>query len=499
MKQKYVLKKRIKKFLKNNYLITILIMLFFIIKASYLLKFHNVIWDEAVYMGMGKYLFSFGNIGFWEIVRPIGLPLILGMAWKSGLDYILFSEFIAILFSIGNIVLVYLIGRRMINEKLGFIAAFILAITSVFFLYTNYVLTGIPSTFFILFGVYIYLKKHNLFLAGILCGMGALFRFPQALIIIPFILVFFILLLINKNIKSFFKKSFLFTSGFLLIHIPFLVFNYIMYNKETSKIWHALFRPWILGAWAQFNPAESVIGSTLGSYLYNIFYYVIQLLKENTLMIFIIPGLIFIFRKKLYKNEDFNFIMITFFIYFLYFSFILNKQPRFLIVFLPYASLIAAYGFYYSLLHAKKDRIRILIVIFVIISLVGLIPRDLNYYDWRLNEELPMVRDYYKFFADKEIKGSILTTDPVPVAYVDAEFIPFYFSADLGYRIYMSNKDSAFATIFSPESFYCAEEEEECRKKLKELSNSVEDNNELIFSEIYGDRAYYIYLNKAST
>lgn len=499
MKQKYALKKRIKKFLKNNYLITILIILFFIIKVSYLLKTHNVIWDEAVYMGMGKYLFSFGDIGFWEIVRPIGLPLILGAVWKLGLDYILFSEFIAILFSIGNIILTYLIGKKIVNEKLGFIAAFILAITSVFFLYTNYILTGIPSTFFVLFGVYIYLKKHNLFLAGILCGIGALFRFPQALILISFILVFFILLLINKNIKSFLKKSFLLTSGFLLIHVPFLVFNYVMYGKETSKLWHALFRPWILGAWAQFNPAESVISSTLGSYLYNIFYYVIHLFKENTLLIFIIPGLIFIFRRKLYKKEGFNFIIVAFFIYFLYFTSILNKQPRFLIVFLPYAALIAAYGFYYFFLHTKKDRIRILIVIFVIISLVGVISRDLSYYDWRFKEELPMVRDYYKFFVDEEIKGPILTTDPVPVAYVNAKFIPFYFSVDLGYNLYMSNKDSAFATIFSPESFYCVEEDEECRKKLKELFNSIEDDNELIFSEIYGDRAYYIYLNKGST
>ena len=43
------------------------------------------------------------------------------------------------------------------------------------------------------------------------------------------------------------------------------------------------------------------------------------------------------------------------------------------------------------------------------------------------------------------------------------------------------------------------EEQQECKKKLKELSNYIEDNNELIFSEIYGDRVYYIYLNKGFT
>ena len=164
-----------------------------------------------------------------------------------------------------------------------------------------------------------------------------------------------------------------------------------------------------------------------------------------------------------------------------------------LLVFLPYASLITAYGFYYSFLHSKKDRIRILIVLFVVISLVGVTARDFNYYNWRLKEELPLVDDYYKFFIDKEIKGPILTTDPVPAVYIDAKFIPFYFSIDQGYRIYNLNKNNAFATIFSPESFYCADEE--CKTKLINLSQTIEKNNKLIFSEIYQERAYYIYLN----
>ncbi|MBW2974636.1 glycosyltransferase family 39 protein [Candidatus Woesearchaeota archaeon] len=496
MKRISVLREKVKDFIKDNYLILVLVILFFLIKAPYLLKAHNIIWDEAVYMGMGKYLFSSGNLGFWEIVRPIGLPLILGLIWKSGFNYVLFSEFISILFSVGCIIFTYLIGKEMVNKEVGVISSSILAITSVFFLYTNYILTGIPSTFFVLFGIYVYLKKHNLLVAGILCGIGALFRFPQALIGISFILALFISLLRDRDMKSFLKKSSLFSFGFLLSHIPFLIFNYFIYNKETSRIYHALFRPWILGTWAQFNPAESIITGTWVSYLYNIFYYVIELLKENTLFIFIIPGLIFILSKKIKKRESFNVIVATFFIYFLYFTYISNKQTRFLIVFLPYASLIAAYGFYYSFLHSKKDRIRIAIVIFVIISLVGVINRDLNYYNWRLKEELPIVGDYYKFFVDKEIKGAILTTDPVPAVYVDAKFVPFFFSPDLGHKVYALHRNETFAIILIPESFYCSNGDKECKKRLNSLFKLIEDENELVFSEIYGDRAYHIYLSK---
>ena len=40
------------------------------------------------------------------------------------------------------------------------------------------------------------------------------------------------------------------------------------------------------------------------------------------------------------------------------------------------------------------------------------------------------------------------------------------------------------------------EDDKECRSKLKELGKLIEDSSELIFSEVYGNRAYYIYLNK---
>jgi asparagine N-glycosylation enzyme membrane subunit Stt3 len=271
-----------------------------------------------------------------------------------------------------------------------------------------------------------------------------------------------------------------------------------MYHKETSKIYHAVFRPWILGAWHQGNPAQSVITGTFISYLYNLFYYVIHLFKENTLLFFIIPGLIIFFRKKLYKKEGFCIILMIFLSYFVYFTYILNKQTRFLIMFLPYASLIAAYGFYHYFTHIKKDRIRILIVVFVIISLAGIISRDLYYYNWRANSEPPIVKNYYKFFIGKEIEGPILTTDPVPVAYIDAKFVPLYFSDEVAYQIYISESKNSFATIFSPESFYCSEEDIGCRNSVKNISNMIQNNNILVFSEVYNNQAYYIYVNRNS-
>ena len=56
--------------------------LFLIFKLSLLFTYHDTRWDESVYMGMGKYIYSNGQIGLWEDIRPIVLPLILGLFWK---------------------------------------------------------------------------------------------------------------------------------------------------------------------------------------------------------------------------------------------------------------------------------------------------------------------------------------------------------------------------------------------------------------------------------
>jgi len=485
---------KFKKVLKRHYLIIILVVLFFIIKLVYLSKAHNVIWDEAVYLGIGKYIYSFGKLGFWEIIRPIGFPLVLGLIWKSGLNYVFFSEILAVMFAVGNILLTYLIGVTLVNRRVGFVSALILSMTSVFFLYTNYILTGIPSTFFILLGIYVYLKKKNIFLAGVFCGIGTIFRFPQLVILFVFGAMLFFSLF--KRQKEFFKKGISFITGVFLVHLPYFIFNFIIYNKETSRIYHALFRPWILAFSHQSNPAESIVIGTIWLQLYNLFYYVIHLLIQNTLFVFLIPGIIFILRNKPLRKKGFNLLLWAFFLFLLYFTIISNKQVRFLLVLLPFASLLAGYGFYYSFLHSKKDRVRIFIVILVIISFAGVIPRNASYYEWRVTEELPIVSDYYKFFEGKDVKGPILTTDPVPVVYVDAKFIPFYFSVDLAYKLYIQNREDAYAIIFSPESFYCAEGDPDCRSDLKNLVKHIETDNDEIFSEIYRDRAYYIYLNK---
>ena len=54
----------------------IYVIVFLVVFKLYIIltTFHLIGWDEAVYLGMGKYIYSGGAIGLFEEIRPLGLP-----------------------------------------------------------------------------------------------------------------------------------------------------------------------------------------------------------------------------------------------------------------------------------------------------------------------------------------------------------------------------------------------------------------------------------------
>jgi len=111
---------------KTKKIILCLILLFFLlVKILHLLEQKGVSWDSAVYIEMGKYIFSFGKIGLWEPARALVWPIFLGFLWKIGLNPIIFGRITGLIFSLGCIYLVYLIGRKVFNEKIALLSALV--------------------------------------------------------------------------------------------------------------------------------------------------------------------------------------------------------------------------------------------------------------------------------------------------------------------------------------------------------------------------------------
>ena len=183
----------------KNKIIYVILLLFFVINLLTIPNYTIVWWDSAVYIGMGKYIYSFGNSGFWEASRPLVWPLLLGFFWKVGLNAVFFGRLLELLFAAGCILLTYLIGKQIFNRKTGILSALFLAFSPTFYFFSTISLSEIPSLFFALISIYFFINK-KYFLTGLFSGLAFMTRFLESLVFIAILLIF---ILYSKKNKDF--------------------------------------------------------------------------------------------------------------------------------------------------------------------------------------------------------------------------------------------------------------------------------------------------------
>ncbi len=484
--------------------IAIIIALFVVAKLFFLARYHLLIWDEAVYLGMGKYIYSLGSSGLWEMLRPVGLPVAIGWIWKLGLPYAFISEIISLLFGVGNIALTYLIARKLFNKNVGVLAAALLAVSPVFFLYSSYLLTEVPSMFFALAAVYS-LAKNRYYASGALAALAALFKFPQGLllVVIAAALVSSHVLQRNKQLLPLISQLAKVASSFAVVTLPFLVFNYLFYRPFTSNPFDAIFRPYILGAWHQSNPAK-----VIPNQIYNYAFYIIEALKQHVAFVLVLVAFFLFFKRRWFLNSGHVLIGIFLAAYFAYFTYISNKDERFIILFLPFLCIFSAAALP-ELLERLRNRsgmrpvITGILVVMVGASFIFAVYHDVNFYKWRPASEPQVAAELYRSITGLGIKGAVLTSEPVFTAYNDNLFFPYYFTTYEGIpqelkplNEWEQNKPFE-AVIFSPQTLFCLEADTECTAARSRLSGFFAANYEPVFNGSYYDSkvTYFVYAN----
>jgi 4-amino-4-deoxy-L-arabinose transferase-like glycosyltransferase len=475
------------KFNWQKYSIFILIVLFLIFKIISLFKFHHPIWDEAVYLTMGKYIYSLGQSGFFEILRAPFFPLIIGIFWKLGLDYILWAEIVEILIGVGTIYLTYLIAKKEFNENVAILSAFFLALTPIFFLYTSYILVDIPALFFVLISFY-FIQKEKYYLSGLFAGFAFLTRFPQALFV--FAVGFFIIhrMIYEKKFKIHFINALKFGLIFLLLISSFFLFNYFFYKNETSEWQHAAFRPLIFSI-------NNIYDS--GKVSEPFYYYIQNLSIHNPFIVLSLLGLFFYFRKKIFIKKPFLFYSLLVFL--IYYSLTGHKELRYALSFLPFIIIFSSFGLFklfdlFKKLSSNKIKKIIhlvfsLILIVLIISLLAVIIKENSYRKYAKPE---IVTNYYEYFKERPLEGAIITTDPLIGYYVDNRVYHGYDSLAL-FKELIKNVEYS-AVFFDVEEFGCGDNEL-CNDEVKGFVNILLDDY-LLVDLIYYERHKYIFTTK---
>lgn len=180
------------------------------------------------------------------LAKPI-LPLLFMSGSIAVFGANLFAvRFVSVLLGMLAIWLTFLIGKRLFNEKVAYLSAFLHAIQgSMLELSGGRISSDHAEMCFIVMvelGVYAALSRFNrngkdfsIFLAGFFMGLAFLSKWYPGLIVLPIWALFFYFYF-GVNVRIFLKQFLLLILGFALTSIPWCVYMLVHYPFEMTKI-----------------------------------------------------------------------------------------------------------------------------------------------------------------------------------------------------------------------------------------------------------------------
>lgn len=201
----------------------------------------------------------------WPILQPVWIAisfLILGISpFAARLPNALFLVLLS--------GVIYLIGKRLFEAKVGFWSGVLTALNTSLITYsTVWITSDIALALFSLIIFYLgYLiildsqvqkiSLKNIFLLGLLCGLAILQKPMGALL--PFIYFLFILFYFRRNLRAFLKPTAIFILGILLTSGPFFIRNLILFKSLFLPVEH------YLGILIKYFPYERIFSIYYGT------------------------------------------------------------------------------------------------------------------------------------------------------------------------------------------------------------------------------------------
>lgn len=425
---------------------------FFVITNLLFLGFYDdVWWDSAVYIGMGKYIYSLGNSGLWEESRPLVYPLILGLGWKPGFNPVYFGRIISLIFSALTVFLAYKVGLKLFSKKEALLAAFFTAFSFTFFFFSPNILTDIPSTFFALLAFYFYLEK-RFFLTGFFAGVSVMTRFFQVFALaglgIAFVFYFW-------NGRDLWKNTFYIAAGASIPVLPYLLLNAYLYGDFLLPF-----------------KVQSQLTQTTGWMLYKDYgFYFIGLLRENFFLLFLLAFPLF-FRRN-YRQDA---LLLAPLIYVLTLSFVNHKEMRFMLAVLPYlylllsCTLVQVYG---GIKHKKAAFAVFIMMTAVWAGMNFSLAKDAIGYRSRIDDSGVLHLQEYM----ENTNESIWITSPLYALHSDkkAHGLPYYLAPQKLMEFVAGNENKVGAILYGSCDMECPPEEigAECGKSRKIFANML--------------------------
>jgi len=355
------------------------------VRILFFLDYSALLWDSAVYVSMGKFLFSLGTQGLWEHIRPVIWPFFLGFFWRIGLDPVLFGSMLELLLFAGCLLLIKLFVGRYYGENAGIMSSVLLGTSAIFFYESFNLYTEIPSLFFILLALVLFEKKA--FFAGFSLALAFITKFPVG-IFLPVIIIAY---LIEKR----WKNSVISFAGFSIPSIIFLISNKIAYGSALLPL----------------IDASSAIRNVLGC---NVLHYhpwtdyFIYLWKDNYFFVFALLGM-FLCAINWRK---FSLPLLSLLVPLIYFLQLHCREHRYLIFVIPFVIFFASGGLSYVVAKLEKRFKRKLFVFVIIVLLFYGIHNSVQFYRNAAEPRDSALEAYLHFIENKDVSGEVWSSNP---------------------------------------------------------------------------------------
>ena len=235
-------------------------------------------------------------------------------------------------FSFLALVFVYKLGRQVFGRAAAIASTVAFSLSFIFLQHSVLIMRDVPSTFAVLATLYYFLKSEQsglnrpAFLAAASAFLGSMIKFPAALV---FPIIFFYLLLKHRSFVFLRQKNVRILGcaflGFLLYLALVLVFAGFFPEDSTERgtlIGNTL--GWLLPGSEKLSASSAI--SSMGARV--IAFYLVALLEVANWPLFLI-GLVGLYGAFRNKNPAARVLLVLTAVYFVVFTLIPNKEPRF--------------------------------------------------------------------------------------------------------------------------------------------------------------------------
>ena len=384
------------------------------------------IWDETVYANLGydlskapfqyslkkanwgdfippvaDYPYSWPNIGF----RAPLLPYSLSVLYFLKLNFLIIF-FIPLIGALSTI-LIYLLGKKLFNEKVGIYSAIFLTLLPLHSINSGMILTEVYSIFFLLLTFISFWKgyeegnKFHKILFGVFLALSLLTRYT-VLWIMPVFLIYF--LIKDKSLK-FLKDKYLWYSilSFFLIMSPWLIYSYFAYNNPLGAFIHGFISSAYWGGtqeWSLYFRESYKMFSIIG-------------------YVFIV-SLVYIFHKKEFLKKR-TYLLLIWFIFFMALAIYMpHKEERYILLISPVICLLS--GFFIDKIKYKK----IILLIIMALLLQSNISQFAQYYNKSYTGTNICLLEASNFLKNINRPALILNDEATLLYYYTKQQIRFY-------------------------------------------------------------------------